>query len=119
MLTYLNRSETPIPIGCLHLNDDVGILCLPGEAFIEYQIYARQLRPDDFIAVAAYGDLGPGYITLERSFAEGGYEPLDSFVSGNAERILRDAIAKVLACQTVVRAKADLAPKDSEAPSPD
>jgi hypothetical protein len=49
------------------------------------------------VAVASYGDLGTGYITMEKSFAEGGYEPSDSFVSGKSEAILRDAIRKVLA----------------------
>ena len=96
MLTYMRRWKTPIPITCLHLNDDVGILHLPGETFIEYQIYAQEFRPQAFIAVAGYGDLGPGYITLARSFAEGGYEPTDSFVSGKAEQIMRDAIEEVL-----------------------
>ena len=96
MLTYLRRRETPIPITCLHLNDQVAVLNLPGETFIEYQLYAQQLRPDAFVAVAGYGDLGTGYITLEKSFAEGGYEPVDAFVSGKSEKILRAAIEKVL-----------------------
>ena len=95
-LTYLQRPHLPIPISCLHLNRDAAILHLPGEAFIEYQLYAQQQRPDSFVAVASYGDLGTGYITLQRSFDEGGYEPTDSFVSGKAEAILKDAIRKVL-----------------------
>ena len=97
MLTYLRRWETtPIPITSLRLNEDVDILHLPGETFIEYQLYAQELRPQGFVAVAGYGDLGPGYITLEQSFAEGGYEPTDSFVSGKSEQIMRNAIAEVL-----------------------
>ena len=48
------------------------------------------------VAVAGYGDLGPGYITLERSFAEGGYEPTDAFVSGASEAILRTTTERVL-----------------------
>jgi hypothetical protein len=96
-LAYLQRLETPIAVSCLHLNRDVAILNLPGEAFIEYQLIAQELRPKAFVAVASYGDLGTGYITLERSFAEGGYEPKDAFVSGQAEKILRSAIEKVIA----------------------
>ena len=96
MLTYKRRWETPIPITCLQLNGEVGILHLPGETFIEYQLFAQGLWPEAFVAVAGYGDLGPGYITLARSFAEGGYEPTDSFVSGEAEQIMRDAIERVM-----------------------
>ena len=95
MLAYLHRQNVPIPITCLHINDEVGIMHLPGETFIEYQIQAQENRPDAFIAVAGYGDLGTGYITLERSFAEGGYEPVDAFVSGKSEAIMRAAIASV------------------------
>jgi hypothetical protein len=92
MLTYLRRRERPIPVTCLHFGAEAAILHLPGETFIEYQLHAQAARPDAFVAVAGYGDLGPGYITLERSFAEGGYEPTDAFVSGDSETILRGAI---------------------------
>lgn len=95
MLTYLHRHEVPIPITCLHINDDVGIVHLPGETFMEYQIHAQESRTDSFIAVAGYGDLGTGYITMESSFEEGGYEPKDAFVSGKSEAIMRDAISRV------------------------
>ena len=96
MLTYLRRRERPIPITCLHLNDRVAVVHLPGEIFIEYQLHAQASRPDAFVAVAGYGDLGTGYITLARSFAEGGYEPVDAFVSGRSEKIVRGAIEQVL-----------------------
>ena len=74
----------------------MALLHLPGETFIEYQLHAQQHRPDLFVAVAGYGDLGTGYITLAQSFAEGGYEPIDAFVSGKSEELLRAAIEKVL-----------------------
>ncbi len=96
MLTYLRRRERPIPITCLQLNDRVAVVHLPGEIFIEYQLHAQASRPDAFVAVAGYGDLGTGYITLASSFAEGGYEPVDAFVSGRSEKIVRAAIEQVL-----------------------
>lgn len=96
MLSYLKRNDLPIPVTCLQLGTGICILNLPGEAFIEYQLAAQKERPSAFVAVASYGDLGPGYIPLERSFAEGGYEPSDSFVSGKSEAILREAIHAVL-----------------------
>ena len=96
MLTYLRRRDRPIPVTCLHLNDRVAVVHLPGEIFIEYQLHAQESRPDAFVAVAGYGDLGTGYITLASSFDEGGYEPVDAFVSGRSEKIVRAAIEKVL-----------------------
>jgi hypothetical protein len=72
------------------------ILHLPGECFVEYQLYAQSLRPRDFIAVAAYGELGPVYICTDKAIAEGGYEPTDSFVGPPSERLLKDAIGRLL-----------------------
>jgi hypothetical protein len=96
MLAYHERAAVPIDIGALHLNEDVCIVHLPGESFMEYQLFAQQQRPDAFVAVPSYGDCGPGYICLERSFAEGGYEPSDSFVAGRSEAIMKNAIAEVV-----------------------
>jgi hypothetical protein len=72
------------------------ILHLPGEAFVEYQLYAQSLHPEDFLAVAAYGELGPGYICTDKAFAEGGYEPTQSFVGPPTETLLKGAIRQVL-----------------------
>ena len=96
MLTYLRRHERPIPVTCLHFGAEAAILHLPGETFVEYQLHAQAALRGAFVAVAGYGDLGPGYITLERSFAEGGYEPTDAFVSGASDLLLRTAIARSL-----------------------
>ena len=97
MLTYLRRRDLAIPVTCLRIDPAISILNLPGETFIEYQVEAESLVPDTFLAVASYGDLGTGYITMERSFAEGGYEPTVAFVSGKSEPILRGALRKLLA----------------------
>jgi hypothetical protein len=95
--SYLRRQSEPIPFTRLRLGDRVNILHLPGEPFIEYQFFAQQQRPGDFTLVAGYGDCGTGYVCMERSFAEGGYEPTDSFVAGRSEAVMKDSIAKLLA----------------------
>ncbi len=81
---------TSLRIGKAH------VLHLPGEAAIEYQLYAQELKPEDFVAVAAYGDCATGYICLERFFAEGGYEPTSSQLVPQSEQVLRDAIQQLL-----------------------
>ncbi|HWL52163.1 MAG TPA: hypothetical protein VNQ90_07000 [Chthoniobacteraceae bacterium] len=91
-LAYLQRLDEPIQFGCLRVGDEAMLLFLPGEAFVEYQLFAQQLKPGAWMAVAAYGDCGPGYIPLARSFYEGGYEPTDAFVSPEAEPVMRRAI---------------------------
>jgi hypothetical protein len=44
------------------------------------------------VATAAYGDDGPWYIPLKKSFAEGGYEPGVAFAEPEAEELMREAI---------------------------
>ena len=34
---------------------------------MEYQLFAQRLRPDNFVAVAAYGELGTGYICTDKA----------------------------------------------------
>lgn len=74
----------------------VKLLHLPGEAFVEYQLYAQSLCRNAFVAVAAYGEGGPGYICTDGAIGEGGYEPTDARVGPPTEFRLKKAIAKVL-----------------------
>jgi len=53
---------------------------------VEYQLFAQSVRPNDFVAVAAYGELGTGYICTDKAIAEGGYEPTQSFVAHPRKR---------------------------------
>lgn len=50
-----------VNISCLSIGR-ARILHLPSEMFVEYQLAAKNRRPDLFLAVAAYGEYGPGYI---------------------------------------------------------
>ena len=98
-LAWLRRHEAgdAISIECLAIGD-ARILHLPGELFVEYQLAAQKLRPDLFVAMAAYGDYAPGYIGTEVSYGEGGYETsrTASRVSGRAEQVIMGAISKLL-----------------------
>jgi len=96
-LAWLDRLKTrpKIQVSGLRLGPAT-LLFLPGEAFVEYQLYAQSLRPEEFIAVAAYGEGGPGYICCDAALAEGGYEPTDSRVGPPSEWRLKAAIAALL-----------------------
>jgi hypothetical protein len=74
----------------------VSVLHLPAETFVEYQLEAQALLANRPLATAAYTDGGPWYIPLQRSYAEGGYEPGVSWVSSDTEPRYRAAIADLL-----------------------
>jgi hypothetical protein len=98
-LVWLRRchARDKIDVSCLRLGK-ARILHLPGELFVEYQLAAQQLRPDLFVATAAYGDYAPGYIGTEVAYSQGGYEtgPKASLVAPSVEYILMDAIKRLL-----------------------
>jgi hypothetical protein len=89
------RERPAVDFGGLRIGP-VLILNLPGEAFVEYQLYAQSLRPGAFVAVAACGEGGPGYICTDRAIAEGGYEPTMSLVGPPSEAIFKRAIADLV-----------------------
>ncbi len=94
-VAFTQRIERPIDVSLLELGP-ARVLHLPGECMIDFQLYAQGLRPDDFVAVAAYGDLGPGYICTEQSFSEGGYEPSASRAGRTSEHVLKNVIRKLI-----------------------
>jgi len=98
-LAWLRRCRAggTVELACLRLGH-ARVLHLPGELFVEYQLAARDLRPDLFIAMAAYGDYAPGYIGTEVAYSQGGYEtsPGSSLVAPSVERVLMDAIKRLL-----------------------
>lgn len=97
-LTFVRRMSGghQIPITCLRLGT-ARVLHLPGELFVEYQLAAQKMRPDDFVAMAAYGDYGPGYIGTQIAYGQGGYETgRVSRVAPDVEHILMGAIKTLL-----------------------
>lgn len=98
-LAWLRRAalRDTIDVACLRLGP-VRVLHMPGELFVEYQLSAAAMRPDLFVAMAAYGDYGPGYIGTAIAYEQGGYEtsPTASNVAPQVERVLVDAIRGLL-----------------------
>ncbi len=98
-LAWLNRCETghKIDLTCLRLGN-IRVLHMPGELFVEYQLAAKQMRPDLNVAMAAYGDYGPGYIGTEIGYSQGGYEtsPRASKVDKSCEQILTEGMRALL-----------------------
>jgi hypothetical protein len=98
-LAWLRRCQAgrQLDVQCLRLGRS-RILHLPGELFVEYQLAAKAMRSDLFVAMAAYGDYAPGYIGTEIAYSQGGYEtgPDASNVAPEVEGVLMKAIRKLL-----------------------
>jgi hypothetical protein len=98
-LTWLRRcrNDDRIAVACLSLGR-ARVLHLPGELFVEYQLAAQAMRPDLFVAMAAYGDYAPGYIGTEIAYSQGGYETSQpaSQVAPEVEGVLTAVMLRLL-----------------------
>ncbi|WP_209331775.1 hypothetical protein [Lunatimonas salinarum] len=96
-LAWLNRSKAGhrTLLSCLAIND-IRILHMPAELFVEYQLAAKQLQPARKVTMAAYGDYGLGYIGTAESYSQGGYEVRVSPFDARAEKIVMTAIQNML-----------------------
>lgn len=98
-IAWVKRCEAgrQLDVSCLTLGG-ARVLHMPGELFIEYQLAAKAMVPERFVAMAAYGDYGPGYIGTAIAYEQGGYEtsPGASNVAPEVEQILMSAMKKLL-----------------------
>jgi len=68
-----------------------------GELCIGYQLAAQSMAPGRFLCVAAYGDNGPGYISMKIAYSQGGYETTRvSRVAPEVEDVLTGAMRRLL-----------------------
>lgn len=92
----LVKNGRTVNINCLKLGS-ARVLFMPGELFIEYQLAAQKMLPDHFVALAAYGDYGPGYIGTAISYGQGGYETgVVSRTAPQVEQVLMGAMRELL-----------------------
>jgi hypothetical protein len=98
-LSWANRVRAGKPIDIPVLDFGGAVLTvLPAESYVEFQLLAQQARPADFVMVAGYGECGPGYIPIERAWAENDGNLSDwCWVERGSERRMTEAIRRALA----------------------
>lgn len=97
-LVYFRRWKEgrKIDIGRLRIGP-AQALFFPGELFVEYQLAAKKMHPEELVTVAAYGDGGPGYIGTQVAYGQGGYEVgRVSRTTPEVEGVLMEAIKELL-----------------------
>lgn len=74
------------------------MLVLPGEAYVEYQLFAQECRPGSFVLTMGYGEGATGYIPTEKHIAEHDSNLSDWWwVAPGSEAPLKAAIQEALA----------------------
>ena len=96
-VAFIRREKEGIPItlSSLHVND-ISMLHLPAESFIEYQLRAQAIAPNRFVACAAYGDGGPWYIPVKEAYPQGGYAVGVAWCSPQIDPLMSNGIQTLL-----------------------
>ena len=89
------KEGIPITLSSLHVND-ISMLHLPAESFIEYQLRAQAIAPNRFVACAAYGDGGPWYIPVKEAYPQGGYDVGVAWCSPQIDPLMSNGIQTLL-----------------------
>ena len=88
-VAWFNRLRAGHQVGISRLRiGAVQIVHLPGEPFVEFQLFAQQTAPESFVCVAGYGECGVWYFGPDSIFSDrGGYEQTWSFTEPCQEAI--------------------------------
>ena len=89
------KEGIPITLSSLHVND-ISMLHLPAESFVEYQLRAQAIAPNRFVACAAYGDGGPWYIPVKEAYPQGGYAVGVAWCSPQIDPLMSNGIQTLL-----------------------
>ncbi|QDU08559.1 hypothetical protein [Gimesia aquarii] len=92
------RQKIPITLSALHMNQ-VSLVHLPAEPFVEYQLRSQTLQPTRFVATAGYGDGGPWYIPTAEAYFQGGYEVSVAFSDPQVDGLLMKGIQTLFESQ--------------------
>lgn len=94
-LVFIERLNGGTRLNALRLGDAYSVY-MPSELFVEYQLAAQKMRPQNFVAMAAYGE-ALSYIGTAKAYSEGGYETVTaSSLTADAEPILLEGMSQLL-----------------------
>ncbi len=92
------RSETmPLEVQVLRLGENVAIVGLPGELFVELGMAVKRTSPfATTLIVELANDASPNYVPNRAAYAQGGYEVINSRVEIGGGEMLVAAAAEML-----------------------
>jgi hypothetical protein len=92
----IDGDKLPMEVQVFRLNDEVVIVGLPGEIFVELGIAIKKASPFKTTLVIELCNNALGYVPTQRAFVEGSYETVNSQVQPGVGELLVDAAVKLL-----------------------
>ena len=72
------------------------LILLPAESFVQYQLWAQEMRPDSTVLAMGYGECAPGYIPTAKDAAEGYNDHYSWIAFPECEQTMLAAIREAL-----------------------
>jgi len=86
----------PLEVQVFRLSDEVAVVGLPGEVFVDLGLAIKAASPFPVTLVVELCQDAPGYIPTKKAFAEGSYETVNSRVAPGGGELMADAAARLL-----------------------
>ena len=92
-LELLEGETLPMTVQVFRLADDVAIVALPGEVFVDLGLAIKRGSPFATTMVIELAHDAPGYVPTRKAFAEGSYETVNSRIRpGGGEMLVETAL---------------------------
>jgi hypothetical protein len=97
MALQLRPGETlPAEVQVFRLSDDVAVVGLPGEVFVDLGLAIKKASPFPITLVVELCNDSPGYVPTRKAFQEGSYETVNSQVRPGGGEMLVEAAVELL-----------------------
>lgn len=85
--------HVPLDVQAFRISDDVALVGLPGEVFVELGLAIKDRSPFKHTLVIELCNDSPAYIPTKKAFAEGSYETVNSLIQpGGGEMLVEEAL---------------------------
>ena len=89
-------STLGLEVQVFRLSDEVAVVGLPGEVFVDLGLAIKEASPFPVTLVVELCQDAPGYIPTKKAFAEGSYETVNSRIAPGGGEMMADAAAQLL-----------------------
>ncbi len=86
----------PLEVQCFRLSEDVAIVGMPGEVFVELGLAVKAASPFATTLVVELTNVHIAYLPTRQAFAQGGYETLNSRLAPGGGELLVEAALRQL-----------------------
>jgi len=86
----------PMTVQAFRLGEDMAIVALPGEVFVDLGLAIKRASPFATTLVVELANDSPGYVPTRKAFAEGSYETVNSRVQPGGGELLVETAGRLL-----------------------